>query len=309
VLVTGASGFLGASCLDLLTRRDVEVHAASRRAMAGEAHVHWHSADLLDAARRRELMEVVQPTHLLHLAWYAEPGRFWDSELNNDWLSATLDLARLFGNVGGRRAVGVGSGAEYAPEGGVVREEAIGGLPLSLYGRAKLAAGIGFQVAAECSGYSSAWCRVFVPYGPGEPREKLMSYAIRTFLEGGVPQCGDLSRVRDFLFVDDVASALVHLVFSDGGGAFNVCSGCPVTLREILLRICCAVGAEWRVDTDARRVRIDDPLVLVGDNSRLMATGGWSPRTKLNEGIARCVASLAETGAGRGLSSHSGRTK
>ena len=54
------------------------------------------------------------PTHLLHLAWYAEPGLFWRSPENLRWVEASLRLLRAFAEHGGQRAVMAGSCAEYA---------------------------------------------------------------------------------------------------------------------------------------------------------------------------------------------------
>src|SRR5262245_30191344 len=99
LLVTGAGGFIGRRCLALLEGRGYEVHALASRA----------SCDLLDAGAIDALLERVRPTHLLHLAWIAEPGVFWTSRDNLAWLEAGVHLARRFFDAGGVRAVGSGS--------------------------------------------------------------------------------------------------------------------------------------------------------------------------------------------------------
>jgi nucleoside-diphosphate-sugar epimerase len=289
VLVTGASGFIGSRCLLALVESGAEVHAVGRGAGTDTEGVTWHRADLLDAADRRTIIDRVAPTHLLHAAWYAKPGRFWDSGSNVRWLSASLDLAEQFGRVGGRRALGVGTCAEYDSAGGVCREDATPCLPVSLYGRAKLAAGQGFMASGEAFGYAAAWARVFAPYGPGEPEEKLIPYAIRTWLAGEVVRCGDLQRVRDFIYIEDVAQGLVKLLLHEAGGVFNVSTGVPVTLSEVLGRVDRALGGGGRMEVEAREVRADDPLILVGDPSRLAALGDWRPRVDIAGGIERTV--------------------
>ncbi len=55
----------------------------------------------------------VQPTHLLHFAWIATPGVYWDSAENFRWVSAGERLLRSFRAHGGRRVVMAGSCAEY----------------------------------------------------------------------------------------------------------------------------------------------------------------------------------------------------
>lgn len=109
VLVTGATGFVGRHAVPALLARGFEVHGVGRGVGPNQ-----HAADLLAAEDRRALIARVRPSHLLHLAWDAEPGRYWTSEANLDWVAASLDLARLFAAAGGRRFVGIGTCAEYA---------------------------------------------------------------------------------------------------------------------------------------------------------------------------------------------------
>src|ERR1043165_5063407 len=83
VLVTGGTGFIGRHCLEDLVRRNCTVHALSRRRPDFlQAGVTWHSADVLDVEQTLRVIREVMPSDLLHLAWYAEPGKFW-SALDN----------------------------------------------------------------------------------------------------------------------------------------------------------------------------------------------------------------------------------
>src|SRR5579864_8918002 len=116
VLVTGASGFIGAHCLHRLSLEDCEVHAVNRSG-SGEsaAGVTWHAADLRDLALAPPLFAKIRPTHLLHGAWIATPGLYSHSPENVTWLQSTIALAGAFGSQGGARFVGIGSSAEYEP--------------------------------------------------------------------------------------------------------------------------------------------------------------------------------------------------
>ena len=99
VLLTGATGFVGRHCLQPLLERGYEVHALTSRPVptTEQDGVHWHLLDLL--APRPLSLEQIQPTHLLHLAWYAVPGKYWTSPENVRWVEASLALLRASGVV------------------------------------------------------------------------------------------------------------------------------------------------------------------------------------------------------------------
>src|SRR6478609_99248 len=98
VLVTGATGFIGARCLPRLIEKGYEVHAVISRTapLACNSRIVWHKCDLLDAAECAHLAESVRSSHLLHLAWIAAPGKFWASSDNLRWLTAGVHLVESF---------------------------------------------------------------------------------------------------------------------------------------------------------------------------------------------------------------------
>src|ERR1700757_3789248 len=106
VLLTGASGFVGRQALAALLAAGHEGDALARTPPGGRI-----GAVLAEAALRAGaaggtragagVVERVEPEVLVHLAWYAEPGRFWRSEENLRWVSATLELLRRFAHADG----------------------------------------------------------------------------------------------------------------------------------------------------------------------------------------------------------------
>ena len=76
-------------------------------------------------------------SHLLHLAWYTDPGLYWEAPENLDWLRATVLLTREFASAGGERAVYAGSCAEYRWGGAEALTEGNPLEPATLYGVVK----------------------------------------------------------------------------------------------------------------------------------------------------------------------------
>lgn len=297
VLLTGAGGFVGRRCLAPLALAGYEVHAVGRRggAREGSAEVeaprlHWHAADLLDARSVAALVAEVEPTHLLHLAWYTEHGKFWAAVENLSWVGASLKLFEAFAAVGGRRVVAAGTCVEYAPEGDAPCSEASTPLaPATLYGACKHATHVALEAFARQAGLSAAWGRLFFPYGPGEPPGRLVPSVARALVAGEPALCTHGRQVRDFIHVEDAASAFVALLDSGVEGAVNVASGRPVALREVVEKVAERAGRPDLVRLGARPAPEGEPPSLYADVRRLREEVGWSPRYDLNEGIAETV--------------------
>lgn len=292
ILLTGGTGFVGRQCLSRLAHHDFEVHAISRGAPPPDlarAAV-WHAADLLDQASVERLLESVRPTHLLHLAWYAEPGRYWTAVDNFDWVRASLHLVRRFQESGGARVVCAGSCAEYRWGSEPCHEQRTPREPATTYGRCKHHLQELVDEHARSTGLSSAWGRIFFTYGPHEHTSRLVASVVRSLLREEPARCTHGRQVRDYLSVEDVAGAFVALLESDVTGPVNVGSGEGVAVRDILLTLARRLDAEELLQLGAREPRPGEPPSIVADTGRLREEVGWSPTLTLGEGLERTVA-------------------
>jgi nucleoside-diphosphate-sugar epimerase len=293
VLVTGATGFIGRGTLEPLLAGGFEVHAAGRRGPDSEAAagVHWEHADLLSERGVEEVLERVAPTHLLHLAWYAEPGAFWRSPENLRWLEASLRLLRAFAGRGGQRAVIAGSCAEYAWEERTrCREDVTPCRPATLYGASKHALHVVAERYAEEVGMSLAWGRVFLVFGPHEHPARLGGSVARALVLGEPAACSHGEQVRDFLYSEDLAEAFVALLRSPVQGAVNLASGEPARVRDLVEALAGAAGRPDLIRLGARPAPAGEPAELVADVSRLREEVGWIPAASLEQRAAATIA-------------------
>lgn len=275
VLVTGASGFIGRATVPLLVEQGYEVHAVHHRGPAPDLRgVVSHRADLLDPAAATALVDRVRPSHLLHLAWLPTSRDLVSAPENRAWVEATVHLVGAFGAVRGERAVLAGT----------VNEDE----PTTAYGGAKSSARDRVLADAGAAGHSVAWARLFFVYGPGERADRLVPSVSRALHAGEPVDVSHGRQVRDFVFVGDVATALVALVGSRAEGVFDVGTGEGATVRRVIEAIVACTGRGELVRFGARP---DDgrPPVWVADPARLRDEVGWTPAVGLEEGIARTV--------------------
>src|SRR5581483_416703 len=245
VLVTGATGFLGSHLLARLMRERCVLHAVNRQGRGPAAErVTWHAADLRRSDAASELLRRVRPTHLLHNAWSAVPGHFWADPENLDWLQSGLALLRSFGELGGQRFVGVGSCAEYDWNQTRFSEEATPINPATLYGKSKAAMWAAAEAFAAQYRFTAAWGRIFLPYGPGDPAERLIPMVIASLLAGRQVALGEGEFQRDFIFAPDATDLIVRLLAEDESGAFNVGTGHGTEIRTVVGALAQRLGRE-----------------------------------------------------------------
>ncbi len=244
-------------------------------------------ADLYEEESLAAAVAAWSPETCLHLAWYVEPGQYLSSLRNVDALAASLRLISTLGNAGCRRFVGAGTCFEYDVERGWLRE---GGptQPETLYAASKLSAGLVGQQIAQSLGMQFAWGRLFYLYGPREDPRRVIPALISTLLAGKEFPATLGDQVRDYLYLEDVASAFAALAQTQEQGIFNISSGVPITMAALLGAAAYALGRSELLHLGAVPYRSWEPRFICGDNARLRSLG-WSPRFTLDEGLHNTI--------------------
>jgi nucleoside-diphosphate-sugar epimerase len=288
IVVTGASGFIGRETIAPLIARGFEVHAIGRTAVE-QPRCHTHVCDLL-TDEIGALLRSIAPSHLLHLAWYAVPGKFWAAPENLDWLAASLRLVRAAAASGTTRVVVAGSCAEYDWSFPVLDEATTPLRPATLYGRAKVALFETLTAASAVLGITLGWGRVFFPFGPFEAPGRLLSDVVDGVIAGRRVACSDGLQSRDFLHVENVATALAALVDSDVAGAVNIASGTQTSVRELVQLAAGLAGGGGLIDWGARPRQAGEPLTMMAATHRLRDEVGAEAQWTLATGVADMVA-------------------
>jgi nucleoside-diphosphate-sugar epimerase len=292
VLVTGANGFIGRHVVRELLARGYEVHALGRARVAAAAaeKVVFHQGNLLEPSAIDPLIKAARPEFLVHLAWISTPGVFWWAPENTDWAKATIGVFHAFAAQGGRRAVFAGTCAEYDWSFEWLCEDETPLRPRSLYGRAKLEAGVSVLDAARECGVPVAWGRIFFVYGPGEPPGRLISDLISGLIAGRAVDCSAGRQQRDFLYVKDLAAALADILASPFHGAINIASGQCRPVVELMEAVARQLRRPDLIRLGAVPPPSDEPPRLAANVSRLRDRIGFVPKFDLAESIADTVA-------------------
>lgn len=291
VLVTGASGFLGAPLCRRLAEAGARVHGVSRRSeLSGEGLEGASRGDLADAGFARELVAEARPELLFHLASEVTGSREAEAVLPTfrGNLESTVNLLLAAREAGCRRVVLAGSMEE--PEPGPGGELPV---PASPYAAAKGAASAYARMFHALWGLPVVTARVFMVYGPGQrDLRKLVPYVTLALLRGERPRLSSGRRPVDWIYVDDVVEGLVALGTAPGieGERLDLGSGEAVSVREVAERLAAIAGGSGGglgfgelPDRPMEQIREADP-------DRTRERTGWRPRVALEEGLRRTVA-------------------
>jgi CDP-paratose synthetase len=131
-------------------------------------------------------------------------------------------------------------------------------------------------------------------YGPGDDRSKFLSNIICALLEGRSKiDLTDGKQIRDFIYIDDVNDAFLHVLRSGGRPSgyleYEIGGGQPTRVRdlvELARSICANNSTELRFG--ALAYRPNEPMRVVADTSRIKALG-WKSKWSLRHGIEATV--------------------
>ncbi|CDZ31711.1 Polysaccharide capsule synthesis protein CpsJ [Neorhizobium galegae bv. officinalis] len=270
VLLTGGTGFVGRQVLRALTESGARVRVILRE---GSAESRLGDLSAVESIVRtpdlfREPVDWWAKTlegvdTVAHVAWYAEPGKYLQSPESIVCLEGTLRMAQGAALAGVKRFVGVGTCFEYDLSAGMLATDTPL-RPISPYAGAKAAVFMALSQWLPLHRISFAWCRLFYLFGEGEDERRLFPY-LRAQLAAGKPV--DLTsgnQIRDFLDVREAGRQIADIGLGDKTGAANICSGIPVTVRQIAERLADEYGRRDLLRFGVRPDNLVDPPCVVG---------------------------------------------
>jgi GDP-4-dehydro-6-deoxy-D-mannose reductase len=161
-----------------------------------------------------------------------------------------------------------------------------------LYGNTKLVQSLTcLWLGAECH-LDVLIARTFNLVGPGLPPRLIAGALVHQFLAAAEEvHVGNLHAARDFIDVRDAVRAYWLLVRQgQSGGIYNVSSGIPVSVRDMLDMLSRVSGRSPRIRIDPSRVRANDPVSVFGDSSRLREATQWVPTISLEQSLRDMLA-------------------
>jgi len=317
ILVTGGAGFIGSAVVRRavgLGHRVVNLDAltyaaclANLDSVAGSPLYAFEHADIRDRAALDRILATHQPDAVMHLAAESHvdrsidgPGEFVATNITGTY--CLLEAARAYwqrqGRPEGFRFHHISTDEVFGslgPEGAFVETTPYD--PRSPYSASKAASDHLVRAWHHTYGLPVVLSNCSNNYGPFHFPEKLIPVVILNALAGRpIPVYGAGQNVRDWLYVEDHAEALLQVLTRAAPGAsYNIGGRAEARNIDLVRRICALLDDRRPAGAPhARLIRFveDRPghdARYAIDPSAIERDLGWRPSVTLDEGLARTV--------------------
>jgi nucleoside-diphosphate-sugar epimerase len=304
VLLTGATGFVGANLARRLLADGHELHLSVRpesrrwRIEGIEGRVRVHAADLCAGDSVQRLVSDVRPEWIFHLAAYGS----YSSQTDVDRMvatnvAATIHLVEACARAGFEAFLHAGSSSEYGYKDHAPPEDEWLE-PNSHYAVTKASATHFCRYTAQKQNLPITTLRLYSVYGPYEEPTRFLPTLIREGLAGRLPPLVNPDVARDFVFTEDVVEAFrlaaEKATAIPRGSVYNVGTGVQTSIRQVVELARRTLGVSEEPRWGSMPDRQWDTGVWIADNRKIDRELGWRPRVSFAEGFGKMAEWLRE---------------
>lgn len=298
VLITGSEGFVGQHLVSIL-KDDYQIIGLSRNTqLVSGGNIRYEIGDLLDVEFINSLIEKYLPDVIIHLAgiaksWGNDPKQVFDINLFGT-LNIYEAILKLKSDSFNPKIIFISSAEVYGntKDPSRIKEDDILN-PINSYGTSKLAADRLSYQYSKAHNLNITVLRPFPHIGPGQQKGFFVPDMASQIVEiENNPNkneilVGNLSGIRDYLDVRDVVKAYKLAIETDlpNSESYNICSGTPIKIADILEKLTKLTNEKINIKEDAERLRPIEISVFVGNNEKFTSATGWKPTYSLDQSL------------------------
>jgi nucleoside-diphosphate-sugar epimerase len=290
VVITGASGFVGAPLVEKLANFGYDVMAISRRLPADESEssVCWVEADLSSPKTYRDKVRSFCPEVIIHLAWQDIPDFSIEKSIMNQ-NQAIEFLSFATGLESCKKVLVSGSCWEYDRiQGECLANDVCA--PKDHFTWAKHSIYSWLEMACKQKGISLGWLRVFYVYGPKQRSASLIPSILKHLKNKELPQIKTPNNANDYVFIDDVVDAFALAAKNDfSSGIYNLGAGVSTSVLEI-----CRHAEQIVYNSSDLTQQLEEAtrssvssVNFWANIEKIKEHLGWEPKTSLFNGITK----------------------
>ncbi len=293
VFLTGASGFIGRYVLKRLEKEDYNILLLTRASKKNfssiikSRKVDIVSGNLLNINKWKKTLIQFKPDAAIHLAWERIPDYGIKTSIKN--LKYGLNLFEVLAEVGCKKIICTGSCWEYGQNQGKIREN----LPAkssNAFTTAKNALHLLGREIAKDNNMQFLWTRLFYVYGPGQRENSLIPYIIKCVKEGKELKIKTPSARNDFIYVEDVAKAIVAILENcNQSTVYNIGSGYSTSIQDIIKIVYSELNSKYKLKDKFFNLENIYSDNFWADISKIEKEIAWKPKITIEEGVQNII--------------------
>ncbi len=293
VFLTGGTGFIGRYVLKHLEKEGYNILLLTRTSkenifsIVKTKKVDIVSGNLSDINKWEDKLKQFKPEATIHLAWEGIPDYGIETSIKN--LKCGLSLFEKLASLGCKKIICTGSCWEYGQNQGKISED-LPAKSLNAFTAAKNALHyLGREIAQE-NNMQFIWTRLFYVYGPGQRKNSLIPHIIKCVKEGKELKIKTPSARNDFIYVKDVAKAIVAILKKcRQSTVYNVGSGYLTSIQDIINIIYSELNFQHKSKDDLSKTEKIYSDNFWADISKIEKEIGWEPKITIEEGIQKII--------------------
>lgn len=304
IFITGGTGFLGKPLIKKLLSEGHQILLLKRREekipkefLGFKSRVRFIAGNLENINKLLPKIKNFKPEVGIHLAWEGIPSA--DLKLNLRNLKGGLNCFETLAKAGVKRIFVAGSCHEYG-EPRNVHKDALRGNPgkkvnenfplnpfNTLYAAKTALYFLGSKIA-EAHGMKLIWGRIGFIYGPEQRKASLIPYLLNSIQKKEEPVLRNPNGGNDFIYVDDVASAISTIIKKKNLGpneVYNIGSGKLTGVMEIVK----IIYKFFKLPVPKNLKDVKKPEGFYMDISKIEREVNWYPRVSIEAGIKKII--------------------
>ena len=298
IILTGASGFIGANLTRRLLQDRHEVHLLMR-----DGYLRWRIEDIIkdvhiykinftDKQSVEKVVRKIRPEWIFHLA--ANGNYSWQNDLDQiiqtNFLG-TVNLVEACLKIGFDTFVNTGSSSEYGFKDYAPSEHDWLD-PNSYYAVTKASTTLFCRYTAQKYNVHIQTLRLYSVYGPYEDPGRLMPTLIIKGLNGHLPPLVNPNIARDFVYINDVIDAYYLAAMKPDkqfGAVYNVGTGAQTTLHSVIDVAQRVLNISEEPQWGSMKDRQWDTSIWIANNQEIKSKLGWQPKYDFEQGFRKMV--------------------
>lgn len=298
VLVTGATGFVGANLVRRLINENYEVHILSR-----ESSSMWrlndildkfinHKVDLNEVEKLEKIVDEIKPQNIIHLAIYGgRPSQEDEKKIFESNLIGTMNLINACNSFEYKCFINTGSSSEYGVKYKPMVETDICE-PINMYGISKVSATMYCNYKAMNENKNIGTLRLFSPFGDYEDKGRLIPDLILGSLINKTVKLANPDAVRDYIYIEDVCDVYMKILKSPEkikGEIFNLGYGKQQSVQFMAETVKKLISEDVKLKYNEVNGRKADTDIWVADIEKIKKVFDWKPKYDMEMGLKKSI--------------------